>query len=282
MGKRIVCLITVIAVSLSLFGCSDRKSKELTNSERELFTSLTKAAVSFEINTRYTRSEPDVTVEEITAYETDGSPYSRTDFTATGYYSVKAEDHDTYFGTFEVSGFSEGHGSGWDSCEITTPTHGFKELREKTVETTADPDVTTESTTMPTMYEPLSEYISEHITLMGTYPAPATECDINGDGHPELCTTVTAGSGIISTMIVVYDVVNDQGYMLNDRGDYDYAIEGASEDVLAVSRREFGGDKVTLGTVKLTDVGLVFTPVSVTNEIAPGQEDITVVTAVQE
>ena len=93
---------------------------------------------------------------------------------------------------------------------------------------------------------------------MGTFAEPAVECDINKDGHPELCSTVTTGSGMVTTLVVVYDVHNDQGYMLNERGKYDYRIMGSSDDVISVEKREFGGDQKTYGTLSIENSELVF------------------------
>ena len=50
------------------------------------------------------------------------------------------------------------------------------------------------------------------------------EFDVNKDGYPDLCASVSTGSGIISSLIAVYDVHNDVGYMLHDRGEYDYVF----------------------------------------------------------
>lgn len=48
--------------------------------------------------------------------------------------------------------------------------------------------------------------------------------DLNDDGFPELCTTVSFGSGIIDERIVVYDYHNKQEYVLADRTVSDYSL----------------------------------------------------------
>ncbi|MBR5682362.1 MAG: hypothetical protein IKW96_03640 [Ruminococcus sp.] len=48
--------------------------------------------------------------------------------------------------------------------------------------------------------------------------------DINGDGSPELCMTVSFGSGIIDEHIIVYDLRNEKEYTLWDRMEYDYIL----------------------------------------------------------
>ena len=48
--------------------------------------------------------------------------------------------------------------------------------------------------------------------------------DVTGDGKPELCTSVSFGSGIVDEHIVVYDYANRQSYTLWDRGTFDYHL----------------------------------------------------------
>gem|GEM_PF-1623387 len=48
--------------------------------------------------------------------------------------------------------------------------------------------------------------------------------DLNGDGLPEFCGTVSLGSGIVDTRIVVHDYANERTYDLSDRMLYDYHL----------------------------------------------------------
>ena len=48
--------------------------------------------------------------------------------------------------------------------------------------------------------------------------------DLTGDGKPEVCATVSFGSGLIDTHVVVFDYANGQEYLLWDRGVSDYAL----------------------------------------------------------
>jgi len=255
----------ILAVAFSMIGCTGKKAKDLTQREREFYQSLTQMAVYVKVNSLY-GFEPVTTVDDITAYESEpkeNQVYARTEFTSTGSYTVKDGSGVTYSGTFKVTGYSEGHGDGWDSCEITPPTNGEKilpeQITDQSTEATADTDAaSTDGTGETYLPTPLSRYIHENVTLMGTFAEPAVECDINKDGHPELCTTVTTGSGMVTTLVVVYDVHNDQGYMLNERGKYDYRIMGSSDDVISVEKREFGGDQKTYGTLSIENSELVF------------------------
>ena len=129
MVKRIGCLIIILTISLSLFGCAGNKAKELTPKERSFFEDLAKSAVNYEVYTKY-GYEPGITVETITAHDAQSSVYVRATFTATGSYTVYDESGKPFSGTFKVKGFSEGHGDGWDSCEISVPVSGSTELTE--------------------------------------------------------------------------------------------------------------------------------------------------------
>jgi len=51
--------------------------------------------------------------------------------------------------------------------------------------------------------------------------------DLTGDGYSELCATVSFGSGMIDTHVVVMDYWDGQLYTLWDRGEYDYTLRMA-------------------------------------------------------
>ncbi len=82
--------------------------------------------------------------------------------------------------------------------------------------------------------------IEQQHTLMGTfYSRDFTEYDVTGDGCMDLCTTLTEGSGIVSSCIIVYDAVNHKAYELNGRDASsgtitDYWIDSVRDDGLYV------------------------------------------------
>ncbi|MBR5425575.1 MAG: hypothetical protein IK106_03535 [Clostridiales bacterium] len=49
-------------------------------------------------------------------------------------------------------------------------------------------------------------------------------CDLTGDGMPELCSTVSFGSGNVDYHIIVYDYIQKKSYVLKDRMKYDYIL----------------------------------------------------------
>lgn len=68
-------------------------------------------------------------------------------------------------------------------------------------------------------------------------------CDLTGDGKPELCSTVSMGSGIVDNHVLVYDYQEKTAYILWDRGIYDYDLS-LEADRLYVAKRPYREDEV--------------------------------------
>ncbi len=68
-------------------------------------------------------------------------------------------------------------------------------------------------------------------------------CDLTGDGKPDLCSTISFGSGIMDTHVVVVDFENRIHYLLWDRGFHDYDLY-LEEDVLFVAMRPHMKDEI--------------------------------------
>ena len=67
-------------------------------------------------------------------------------------------------------------------------------------------------------------------------------CDLNGDGLPELCATLSMGSGIVDTRIAVCDYANGRTYELEDRMNYDYTLRFDPDSALLyVDRTPYEG-----------------------------------------
>jgi len=62
--------------------------------------------------------------------------------------------------------------------------------------------------------------------------------DLTGDGLPELCSTVSYGSGMIDTHVIVYDYANGVQYELENRGEYDYALS-MQDGELVVTKSDY-------------------------------------------
>ena len=259
MGKKMACIAVVLALLVSVFGCS-KKAVELDPQLEANLKGIVKMGVCNEVYTKY-GLEPGVSVDKIDARDASVKDYYKLLFTATGSYTVVADKGELYTGTFTIDGHWEAHGGGTGECKLTAPKNGLKTLPENPVvmETEAATDTTT--TTEPTettIYQPLLDYIGANTSSMGRLLGKVYESDVNQDGNPDLCVTVIYGSGIISSAIVVYDVQNDKGYILDERMSYDYTILGASENVVAVCRTPYGKDAKTYGTLAIEGDALIF------------------------
>ena len=67
--------------------------------------------------------------------------------------------------------------------------------------------------------------------------------DLTGDGNPELCSTISFGSGIIDDRIIIYDYAGGASYELSDRGNFDYVLN-MQEDSLIVEKRAYMQDEL--------------------------------------
>lgn len=257
MGKKLISLAVICALCLTLFGCAKKKAN-VSQQDEEYIRWLTTDGVYHEVYTKY-GLEPGVTTDEIKAYG-ERTSIGRLTFETKGSYSVRTESGDIYTGTFKVTGHIEAHGMGTDSCEITAPKNGLKVLPEQStvpVETVQS-ETTQSEEPEETFYQPFAEYINDKASIGPTIVGPVFESDLNNDGNPELCASVTVGSGVVSTLIAVYDVRNDCGYMLNEREVYNYYIMGASENVVAVCRQKYQSEQKVYGMLAIQNGELVF------------------------
>ena len=113
----------------------------------------------------------------------------------------------------------------------------------------------------PGMVEAVVEAVTENeITLLYTgMPIWSTYfCDLTGDGLPELCSTLSVGSGMSDNRIIVCDYANGASYTLEDRGEYDYSLRLDKKDgCLWVDKKVYNRDDIVAsGKPFLTDNGL--------------------------
>ncbi|MDE6261454.1 MAG: M56 family metallopeptidase [Oscillospiraceae bacterium] len=81
-------------------------------------------------------------------------------------------------------------------------------------------------------------------------------CDLNGDGKRELCATVSYGSGIVDTRIVVYDYANQSSCQLQDRGVHDYFLRLEGDRLWAEEKENRGDTVLREGPLVMTESGL--------------------------
>ncbi len=88
-------------------------------------------------------------------------------------------------------------------------------------------------------------------------------CDLNGDGVPERCITVSIGSGIVDERICVYDGQTGVEYELSARGEFDYRISQQIGELLIVQKRNYNEQVVIeFGTLELVGDVLRFVPMN--------------------
>lgn len=263
MGKKIACIAVVLALLVSVFGCAKKNSVELDPQLKTNIEEIVKMGVHQEVYTKYGK-EPGITVDKIDARDASINDYYQLVFTATGSYTVVADKDELYTGTFTIDGHWEAHGCGTGECKLTAAKNGLKTLPEQSTLSELEQVIKTEATesatepTPSTIYQPLDDYIAANTPSMGRIVEKVYESDVNQDGHLDLCVTVVYGSGIISSAIVVYDVQNDKGYILDERMTCDYEILGADKDLVAVCRTQYGKDAKTYGVLAIEDGNLVF------------------------
>ncbi len=84
--------------------------------------------------------------------------------------------------------------------------------------------------------------------------------DLTGDGQPELCSTLSMGSGMIDNRIIIYDYAGGASYELADRGNFDYLLN-VQDDVLVVEKRVYGQDElVESGALVFSDETIQIKP----------------------
>lgn len=70
-------------------------------------------------------------------------------------------------------------------------------------------------------------------------------CDLTGDGLPELCSSISWGSGMIDNRVIIYDYANRVSYELSDRGNFDFTLRFHEADgYLYVDKRKYNTDEL--------------------------------------
>ena len=70
-------------------------------------------------------------------------------------------------------------------------------------------------------------------------------CDLTGDGLPELCSSISWGSGMIDNRVIIYDYANGASYELSDRGYFDFTLRfNEADGYLYVDKRKYNTDEL--------------------------------------
>lgn len=88
-------------------------------------------------------------------------------------------------------------------------------------------------------------------------------CDLTGDGLPELCSSLSFGSGMIDNRIIIYDYENGASYSLEDRGTFDYTLRlNDSDGQLYVDKKDYySNELVSSGRLVFEDDCIQIVPV---------------------
>ena len=83
-------------------------------------------------------------------------------------------------------------------------------------------------------------------------------CDLTGDGLPEICATLSWGSGMIDTRVTVYDYAQGVSYHLEDRGTWDYSLRYSQTDgLLYVDQRAYSEGELAASGPLVYENGLL-------------------------
>ena len=70
-------------------------------------------------------------------------------------------------------------------------------------------------------------------------------CDLTGDGLPELCSTISWGSGMIDNRVMIYDYANGVSYSLEERGVFDFTLRfNEADGYLYVDKTKYNTDEL--------------------------------------
>ena len=70
-------------------------------------------------------------------------------------------------------------------------------------------------------------------------------CDLSGDGLPDLCSTISWGSGMIDNRVIIYDYANGASYELYDRGYFDFTLRfNEADGYLYVDKTKYNTDEL--------------------------------------
>jgi len=81
--------------------------------------------------------------------------------------------------------------------------------------------------------------------------------DLSGDGLPEFCATISFGSGIVDTRVVVFDYAADKQYVLSDRAHYDYFLSIEDERLVVTQTKYLSSEPRAKGSLTIINDELI-------------------------
>lgn len=92
-------------------------------------------------------------------------------------------------------------------------------------------------------------------------------CDLTGDGKPELCSTVSIGSGIVDNRVIIYDYANGASYELSDRPHFDYTLSLENGRLLVEKRGCMQEELLEVGALGYQDNTIQIVPESISGGV---------------
>lgn len=94
--------------------------------------------------------------------------------------------------------------------------------------------------------------------------------DLTGDGLPELCSTVSYGSGIVDDRVIIYDYAGGASYTLENRGEYDYVLSLENGKLWVTQYAYNTKTVISRGYLCFADGALQLTPQPQETGLTPG------------
>lgn len=231
--KRICYLIIALSLVLSFSGCGGKKGIDLSPAQSEYIESITNMAVTSEVYSRY-GLVPGMTIDETAVYDDSIDGFYHITFYTSGSYTVADDSGNLYSGTFKVKGYSEAHGSGWDSCDITEPRNGTKKLPEQSIVTEETlPETTVQTTVLvlqsETMIRLSKDYEKKGYSIMICDPASEFE---NAYGALECFRAFNDNAYYEVYLYDSNDAASNAEYMMFGEDSVRTASDGASTQII--------------------------------------------------
>ncbi len=77
--------------------------------------------------------------------------------------------------------------------------------------------------------------------------------DLTNDGNPELCATVSFGSGLVDNRVIVFDYVTGKEYLLSDRMYHDYFLTLDNGKLMVTQTDRLDGKPLVTAKLRLVN-----------------------------
>ena len=131
----------------------------------------------------------------------------------------------------------------WFDC-LDTDEYPSDDVREKILDEYPDMTLCAYSDRLDAVYADRVDTLFNGMPVWNVYFA-----DVTGDGRPDVCATISVGSGIIDERVMICDLAEGKLYELSERGKYDYMLYLEGDLLYIMKRDNASGDVVERGSV---------------------------------